>query len=233
MCVVEQVSRFFDEVVAEFDNTGLGRVLSLRNKRTSKPDGSYVTEGDLLVQEFVFAAVRRNFDQYNLVSEEEPFTSEAAGDGICIVIDPIDGTENFTSGLPEWGVSISCYQSRKHIGSLIGTPEMNYWLRSGSTLERFSSRIHGLSSSLTKEQILEAAAGYEYRVLGCCVYNMINVIRGSFIVFQNPRGANSWDILGGLNLALEHGLKVEVEGKQYAGEYLPPTCKYRFKIEQR
>jgi hypothetical protein len=39
--------------------------------------------------------------------------------------------------------------------------------------------------------------------------------------------------LAGLNLALEHGLSVTVEGKEYAGEYLSPHQKYRFKIEQR
>ena len=56
---------------------------------------------------------------------------------------------------------------------------------------------------------------------------------GSFLPFENPKGANSWGILGGLNLAVEHGLRVEVEGRTYAGEYLEPTRKYRFKVEQQ
>ena len=29
----------------------------------------------------------------------------------------------------------------------------------------------------------------EYRVTGCAVYNLINVIRGSFCRFVNPKGA--------------------------------------------
>jgi fructose-1,6-bisphosphatase/inositol monophosphatase family enzyme len=110
---------------------------------------------------------------------------------------------------------------------------MRQWLGTGDKCEKFVSRIRGLSSSLTKEDLLAATSGYEYRVLGCCVYNMLNVIRGSFHSFENPKGANSWDILAGLNLALEHGLAVTVEGNKYAGEYLPADQKYRFKVEQR
>jgi len=162
-----------------------------------------------------------------------PFAGISTEGQVVAVVDPIDGTENFTSGLPEWGISISCYANGAHIGSLIGCPEMNVWLRTGMPIEQFTSRIAGLSSSLSKEDLLKATQGYEYRVLGCCVYNMINVIRGSFYSFENPKGANSWDILAGLNLALEHNLNVTVEGKEYAGEYLSPDRKYRFKIEQR
>jgi myo-inositol-1(or 4)-monophosphatase len=211
----------------------LPAILETRSRRVSKADGSYVTDGDLLVQELVLRFTAQSFPAARIVSEElnEPFGET---DAECVfVIDPIDGTENFTSGLPEWGVSIACYERGKHAFSLIGCPEMRQWLATGDECARFTSRIRGLSSSLTKEDLLAATSGYEYRVLGCCVYNMLNVIRGSFHSFENPKGANSWDILAGLNLALEQGLAVTVEGKQYEGEYLPADRKYRFKVEQQ
>ena len=61
------------------------------------------------------------------------------------------------------------------------------------------------------------------------MYNMLNVIKGSFKTFQNNNGANSWDILPGLNIALENNLSVFVEGKEYNGEFLQPNKKYRLK----
>jgi len=67
-------------------------------------------------------------------------------------------------------------------------------------------------------------------MIGCCVVNMMSVIRGSYLSFENPKGANSWDILAGINLALEHGLYVVVNGKPYTGEYLPAAGKYTFKV---
>lgn len=211
----------------------LPAILAVRSERISKPDGSYVTKGDLLAQDLVLRFVERAFPGAQVVSEElrEPFGDLEAE--VVFVVDPIDGTENFTSGLPEWGISISCYQGDRHVHSLIGCPEMHQWLSTGDACDKFVSRIRGLSSSLTKEDLLAATSGYEYRVLGCCVYNMLSVIRGSLHSFENPKGANSWDILAGLNLALEHGLAVTVEGKKYAGEYLPADQKYRFKVEQR
>jgi fructose-1,6-bisphosphatase/inositol monophosphatase family enzyme len=210
----------------------LPAILAMRSHRVSKADGSYVTEGDLLVQDLVLRFIDQSFPAARIVSEELKEPVGETGAACVFVIDPIDGTENFTSGLPEWGVSIACYEHGKHAFSLIGCPEMRQWLSTGDGCARFTSRIRGLSSSLTKEDLLAATSGYEYRVLGCCVYNMLNVIRGSFYSFENPKGANSWDILAGLNLALEHGLAVTVEGKQYAGEYLPADRKYRFKVGQ-
>jgi myo-inositol-1(or 4)-monophosphatase len=225
---------FFAEIKDAFGSNYLSQILSLRTHASDKEDGSYVTQGDILAQKIILEVADRCFGNPYIVSEEmvaNPIPPSA--DQMVIVIDPIDGTENFTSGLMEWGVSISCYQNDQHTGSLLGLPEANLWLQTGDIVERFASRIRALSSSLTKEQILAATTGYEYRILGCCVYNMLNVVRGSFFSFENPKGANSWDILAGLNLALEHGLSVTVEGKEYAGEYLPPHQKYRFKIDQR
>lgn len=225
-----QIKPFFEAVRVALD-VHLSEVLCLRATRTKKTDGSYVTEGDLLVQKLVMEAAAVHLPLAKVISEELKGEAHDAMAGVTIVVDPIDGTENFTSGLPEWGVSICCYDNGAHAGSLIGCPEMSQWISTGDSFERHESRIRGLSSSLTKEDILRATGGFEYRVMGCCVYNMMNVIRGSYLSFENPKGAHSWDILAGVNLALEHGLQVNVNGKVYHGQYLSHTEKYRFKIE--
>jgi fructose-1,6-bisphosphatase/inositol monophosphatase family enzyme len=218
------------DVIVKNVTESLPDICSLRSSRVVKADNSYVTKGDLLVQEITKNIFTEQIPSVLIVSEESRIPSESGKTGITIVLDPIDGTENFTSGLSEWGISVSCYENGIHAGSLIGCPEMNMWIKTGDKIERHQSRIQGLSSSLNKEDILRATEGFEYRIMGCCVYNMMNVIRGSFHSFENPKGAWSWDILAGLNLALEHGLTVTVEGKPYEGQYLQPTQKYRFKI---
>ncbi len=73
--------------------------------------------------------------------------------------------------------------------------------------------------------------GSEYRIMGCCMYNMYNVIRGCYRQFLHLKGCYSWDILPGMNLALEQGLDVELEGEKYGGEFLYPGVKYRFNIK--
>jgi fructose-1,6-bisphosphatase/inositol monophosphatase family enzyme len=203
-------------------------VINLRNERSMKSDLSFVTEGDLLINNIIEEAAKELGENVVVVSEEKINMAIVDMGGYIIVVDPIDGTENFTSGLPMWGVSVSCFYNGKHTGSLLGCPEMNLWIKSGNTVPQFYSRIRGLSSSLKMDELIKATQGHEYRILGCCVYNMMSVIRGSFLSFENPKGANSWDILGGINLALEHNLKVIVNDKPYSGQYLPADQKYRF-----
>lgn len=231
--MITDTKRLFQKIQNEIARLlpELGR---LKQERTLKEDNSFVTKADLLMQEVIHGLVLASDSSARLVSEEDQasqFPVELSDS--VYVLDPIDGTENFTSGMPEWGISLSHYHNCRHVASMLGCPELGVWMQTGDPLTRFQSRIRGLSSSLTKEQILAATTGYEYRILGCCVYNMINVIRGSFCSFENPKGANSWDILGGLNLALEHNLAVTVEGNIYAGEYLKPDRKYRFKVENQ
>ena len=228
------ITAFFNAIQTRIGHDLLAEILALRNTPTKKPDGSYVTEGDLLVERTVIAVAEAELAEVHLISEEKELLEVPPTESATVlVVDPIDGTENFTSGLPEWGVSIACYRNGVHVGSLLGAPEMGRWLRTGDTVPRFTSRIRGLSSSLSREQIAAVGVGPEYRMIGCCVVNMMAVVRGSYLSFENPKGANSWDILAGLNLAVEHGLHVEVEGRTYAGEYLEPTRKYRFKVEQK
>ncbi|PVH25613.1 inositol monophosphatase family protein [Sphingobacterium corticibacter] len=209
-------------------------ILKLRSTKKLKSDGSYVSEGDLLMESLVKSMIRQNYPDYALVSEESPEENlKAINADKVIVLDPIDGTENFISGLKEWGVAVCVYESGKHVESMLALPELDLYMKNGDTFQKHSSRIVGISSSLTKEELLRLDDGFEYRIIGCCVYNMYNVLTGSFCVFENPKGAKVWDILPGLNLALEHKLKVTVNNKKYDGELLRPDQTYIFRIEQK
>ena len=231
--IAEKVNQFFSSFTT-IAQKALPEILKQRNNFTAKRDGSFVSQGDILIQQLTINHINNFLPDSFLISEELCQTEKKESDNeVVFILDPIDGTENFVSGFAEWGTSISCYFKNYHVASLLGCPEMGLWLQTGCKLNRFSSRIRGLSSSLSRDDLMRATQGYEYRITGCCVYNMLNVIRGSFHSFENPKGAHSWDILAGLNLALEHGLTVNVEGGAYAGEYLSPDRKYRFKIENQ
>ena len=211
----------------------LKNILAVRNIKFLKSANSYVSEGDLLCEKLIKDLIENEFPEYALISEESPERNiQAHGAEKIIILDPIDGTENFVSGLKEWGIAICVYHHGNHVESMLALPELDLYIKTGDTLPKFQSRIAGISSSLTKEDILNLKEGFEYRIIGCCVYNMYNVITGSYYSFENPKGAKVWDILPGLNLALENGLKVSVNNKEYHGELLRPDQKYIFRIEQ-
>jgi myo-inositol-1(or 4)-monophosphatase len=209
----------------------LDQILSLRNSRNKKSDESYVTEADLLIQELICGYLAEKHPAYQLVSEEMDNTKFVEDSKACYaVLDPLDGTENFTSGLVEWGVGVSLFRGGVHECSMILLPEMGRSLMTGDSFSLFQSRIHGVSSSLKTEDLGFIESGFEYRMMGCAMYNLYNVIRGSYAVFENVKGVHTWDILPGINLALEHRCHVEVDGEKYDGRFLAPLKKYRVKV---
>lgn len=209
----------------------LDEILARRGDVHEKPDNSYYTAADIYIQECVVEFVNKNYPDYKIISEE---LAESIGlrddQATYLIIDPLDGTENFVSGLKEWGIGVSIYDAGLHRESMILLPELGESLITGEPIQRFKSRIHGISSSLNKQDLAKLEEGFEYRLMGCAMYNMFNVLRGSYQVFENIRGVNAWDILPGLNLALEHGCKTYVDGEIYHGEFLWPDRKYRVKI---
>jgi myo-inositol-1(or 4)-monophosphatase len=212
----------------------LSEILLLRNTKIKKEDDSYVSQGDLLCESLIKKYLQEKHPDFYLVSEETPNENLLnIKQRNIVILDPIDGTENFVSGLKEWGVAVCVYIDGVHQQSMLALPELDSYMITGDKFEKFESRIAGISSSLTKEDILKLEPGFEYRIIGCAVYNMYNVITGSFFSFENPKGAKVWDIIPGLNLALENNLNVNVNGKEYHGELLEPDKKYCFKITNK
>ncbi|WP_293872253.1 inositol monophosphatase family protein [Flavobacterium sp.] len=211
----------------------LEMVLTLRNTKKKKADDSYVSEGDMLLDSICSNYINKTYSSVQIITEESYSSGDVnlAAYDYTAVVDPIDGTENFVSGLMEWGIGVCIYKGTLFHEALIALPELNHYLLSDALVfEKFDSRIYGISSSLSKQDLLNLEEGFEYRIIGCCMYNMFCVLTGRYKMFQNPKGARSWDILPGLNMANKLGLDVKVNNKKYNGEFLQPAEKYRFKI---
>lgn len=222
------ICRGINEVIV----SNLPTILSLRNTGRLKLDNTFISDGDLLCQRLIFDYLNKNVQDYVVFSEESENDISLIDDKKTIItIDPIDGSENFVSGLKEWGVGVSIYKGGKHQQSMIFLPELNVRLCTGDKIERIkNSRICGLSSYMKAEDFAQLDGSLEYRIMGCCMYNMYNVVRGSYKQFAHLKGCFSWDILPGLNLALENGLTVELDGELYRGEFLLPGKRYKFKV---
>lgn len=210
----------------------LSEILALRSTGILKADNTFVSKGDLLCEKLIMEFLHQNLTNYIVISEESPYENlDYNSAEYIITIDPIDGTENFVSGLKEWGVGVSVYKNMQHHQSMIALPELDICLCTGDKINKIPcSRICGLSSYMTPQDFKQLDKCYEYRIMGCCMYNMYNVIKGSYKQFQHIKGCYSWDILPGINLALEQGCKVLIKEKPYNGEFLLPGIKYCFSV---
>ena len=109
------ICRGINEVIV----SNLPAILSLRNTGRLKSDNTFVSDGDLLCQQLIFDYLKENVQDYVVFSEEsENDISLIDENKLIITIDPIDGSENFVSGLKEWGVGVSIYKGGKHQQSM-------------------------------------------------------------------------------------------------------------------
>lgn len=205
-------------------------IKNLKNKTIQKSDKSFVSEGDLLVQKLIADEINENYTNYFLISEENDHVEKWKHHDDFIVLDPIDGTDNFISGMKEWGVGISIFKNKIHFESMIFLPDLNITLKSGDKVIKNKSRIIGMSSRYFKKGLKPCDTKFEYRALGCSMINMYYVITGSFKSYIDTNGGFVWDILPGLNLANENNCEVYVEGKKYNGEFLSPNKRYKLEI---
>ena len=208
----------------------LNEIKKLKSTFYKKSDGSHVSEGDLLIQKLLQDEISRNFDKYFLISEENDHIDKWEDYNDFIVLDPIDGTENFISGMMEWGVGISVFENKKHKESVILLPDMNLQIMSGDKIIKNKSRIVGMSTRHFKKGLEPCDKNFDYRAIGCSMINMYYVLTGSFNHYVDPIGGYVWDILPGLNLALENEMDVYVDDKLYNGEFLSPEKRYKIKI---
>lgn len=122
------------------------RPLLLRRAGNADPDmkgdGSPVTAIDVEVNERLAAAVASAFPDHAMLSEELD-THHGATEWTWIV-DPIDGTSNFTSGLPYWCVSIALTRQGRPVYGLVDAPPIDACYESvrGEGATRNGAAIH-------------------------------------------------------------------------------------------
>jgi len=91
-----------------------------------KDDGSLLTEADTVMQQVIADFVQQQWPQYSLLGEEmsaeqQQSLLDADQQGLWI-LDPLDGTRNFASGVPIFSVSIALLMHDEVILALIYDP---------------------------------------------------------------------------------------------------------------
>ncbi len=89
-------------------------------KVEQKGRGNVVTEVDLAVEELMLARLRREFPGWGILTEEST-RIETAGEYLWIV-DPLDGSKNFSQGLPIFAVNLALAKAGEVILGLTYDP---------------------------------------------------------------------------------------------------------------
>jgi myo-inositol-1(or 4)-monophosphatase len=200
-----------------------------------KEDHSLVTRADREADELIINLIRENFPTHQILTEENGTIGEKKD--YLWVVDPLDGTLNFTRGIPLFSTSIAVVKNGKPIVGVVYNPVTKslfhgevgkgaFW--NGEKIQvadkgDFRTSVITLARSREKEDKEKTLAIFSklyfeshQRILGCSALELAYVASGrteGTIVL----GLNSWDVSAGVLLILEAGGRVtDFSGKAWS-----------------
>src|SRR5579872_1026467 len=112
---VDELATVSGEAIRPFFRSALG----VENKSRS---GGFdpVTAADRAAEAAMRALIKRTFPEHGIIGEE--YGSERADAEYVWVLDPIDGTKSFISGMPAWGTLIALTRSGEPVFGMMHQP---------------------------------------------------------------------------------------------------------------
>ncbi|WP_013322832.1 inositol monophosphatase family protein [Gloeothece verrucosa] len=178
---------------------------------TKKEDGSLVTKADRWADEEITQAITATFKDHGVLGEETSHIFPA--NDWCWIIDPIDGTTNFTRGVPIWGISLGLLYRGTPVFGYVYLPLLNhsyygYWLENSGLIGPVGAYlngepIHTSTDAPSKSHLFNLCARSidvlkqpfpcKIRMIGVASYNILLVAVGAALggVEATPK---IWDI---------------------------------------
>ncbi len=102
---------------------------------------SIVTQADLNSEELIIASIRKRYPGHNIISEESGFID--SGSAFTWVVDPLDGTSNYASALPWFGVLITLFEYDSPVmgGAYLPVTDTLYLAEKGKGLTRNGKQL--------------------------------------------------------------------------------------------
>jgi len=209
---------------------------------SAKRDGSFVTDIDLALQRRIKETLEGLYPDIPFIGEETPDNERAAvlQSGVSRVwcLDPLDGTTNFTSGLPFFGISLALLQDRLPVMGVVFDPNRDECFAAetggGAWLNGF--RLPGAPRRSTAhcvacvdfkrlprsiaEHLVARPPFKSQRNLGACVLEWCWLAADRFQLYLHG-GQHLWDYsAGSLILQEVGGSAVTLEGVEVPGASL-------------
>lgn len=199
-----------------------------------KTNHEILTENDLLSEKIIINEIKKYFSEHEILSEE--FGKNKNKSDYLWIIDPIDGTTNFSMHNPLWSISVALAYKGKIILGVIYAPILNELfvaekgmgaylnnkkikpsnIYKGKTLNAF---CHGKLDDDIKRAIkyfnIQKIQKFDCRQMGSACIEFAYVACGRIESIVIP-GANAWDVAAGALMVSEAGGQVsDFKGKSW------------------
>jgi myo-inositol-1(or 4)-monophosphatase len=182
---------------------------------TSKDDGSPVTAVDAAVNAFLHRELTALVPGSAWLSEETADDRSRLGSDFVWIVDPIDGTKQLVSGIPEIAVSIGLVASGGVVAAAVVNPmtgERGTWVVGGppvfagldarpvpTSLGEVSAIVSRTETDQGDLDGLRALVG-STRPVGSVAYKLLRVASGADALTYSVLPKNEWDVCGGVGL---------------------------------
>lgn len=142
-----------------------------------KSQGNVVTDVDILSEKLIINLLKKEYPHFGILSEES--NSSTAVKGYSWIIDPLDGTNNFTFGIPFFCVNIALAQDEHILLGVTYDPIRDELFESeigkGAYLNESPIRVSTVSS--LKKSLVGLDLGYSHN-LGVQMLETVNRLWG-------------------------------------------------------
>lgn len=194
-----------------------------RGKAVFKSKHEIVTKADLLSEEIIIREIKKNFPSHGILSEEKGEVKSVSD--YLWIIDPIDGTTNFTMHNPLWSISIGLAHDDKIIFGAVYAPVTDELFiaekNKGANLNGKKIKVSKIKNNMTLNTFCHGSTqkdlkraldyykkqklnGFDCRQLGSAAIELSCVASGRVESIVIP-GAHSWDVAAGVLLVEEAG----------------------------
>ncbi len=150
---------------------------------------SIVTEADFASDLVITKIIREKFPEHNMISEETGF--EDRNSEYTWVIDPLDGTSNFASGIPWFGVLISVFRNNVPVmgGAYLPVSDLLYFAEKGKGALKNDVPLNMVMNKELKNSLIAFSVDYtdDEAFLNKAIKIYKYIIKGS----RNIRSTNS------------------------------------------
>lgn len=195
---------------------------------TKQNESDVVTEVDKKCENLIRSAIHEKFPCHGIISEESGY--ENSDREWCWVVDPLDGTTNFSQGLPAFSVSIALEHHKEAVVAVVYAPYLDELFHAVKGQGAFLNGDSIVCSRKWNIKEVVAATGVPYdkldnpdnnlkeinsvvpnvrgvRRLGSAAIDLCYVAAGFFDAYWELN-INRWDVAAGTLIALEAGAKV-------------------------
>ncbi|MDB4947909.1 MAG: 3(2),5-bisphosphate nucleotidase [Gemmatimonadetes bacterium] len=187
-----------------------------------KGPGQPVTDADLMADRMLRDALMGARPDYGWLSEETKDSPERLARSRVWVVDPIDGTNSFVKGIPEWTVCVGLAVDGRAVLGVVYNPataEMFHAARGmGAFLnglpihvsagERDGAPVAWASRSEMRRGEFDSFDGWRITPLGSAAYKMVKVADAAGDVFVSRGPKSEWDLCGAQVIVEEAGGQV-------------------------